>query len=203
MPPFHCVPRALAWSGGRGRRPAGATLVRPATAAAAAAGGAPLTAPDWVTTNEQFYGFRDTYPEIYAVAAAATRARPAPNLTFRSEYSDSLKAGSGEYWKRFLQTTNERTNKAVHKPNLEYQARKDAGFFAWMQKQRLYYGEFLTDAAAAKVDAALESANGQRRTEILAATRLIFAIVRPEKCAAPRLSEDDLCICKHSSLHAW
>jgi hypothetical protein len=149
----------------------------------ASAGGAPVAAPDWVTTNEQFYGFREMYPDIYASAAAATKARPAPNLTFKSAYSDSLKAGSGDYWKQFLCTTYETTNQAVHKPNRDAQAAKEAGFFTWMQKQRLYYGEYLSEGAAAKVDAALAAAGAARKSELLAAARLLFAVVRPEKCA--------------------
>ena len=161
-----------------GRPPlATAASPRPATAEAAA------TAADWVTTNEQFYGFRDLYPELYEAAASATKALPAPNLAFKSEYSESLKKGSGEYWKQFLQTTNERLNKAVHKPNKEYQARKDAGFYYWLRKQRLYYGDFLTEVAATRLDAALEAADTTGKAELLAATRILFAIIQPNRCA--------------------
>ena len=142
-----------------------------------------VSAPDWVTTNEQFYGFRDMYPELYDAAAAATRARPAENLTFKSAYSDSLKAGSGEYWKQFLCTTYGRTNASVHKGAAEASAALDPGFVAWVQKQRLYYGDLLTDAAAAKMDTALAQATAQKRGELLAAMRLMFAAARPDKCA--------------------
>lgn len=58
-------------------------------------------------------------------------------MTFKSEYSESLKKGSGEYWKQFLATTYETTNKSVHKTNLDYQVRKEAGFCGWMKKQQL------------------------------------------------------------------
>lgn len=136
-----------------------------------------------MTTNEQFYGFRELYPDIYAAAAIATKVWPASNHAFKSEYSELLKKGSGEYWKQHLRSTYESTNQAVHKPNHEYQVRKEAGFFYWMRKQRLYYGALLTEAATEKLDGLLEGASAQRKTAILAAARLLFAIIRPEKCA--------------------
>jgi hypothetical protein len=152
--------------------------VRPSTASSM-----PMTASQWITTNEQFYGFRELYPDIYAAAASATKARPASNNAFKSEYSESLKKGSGEYWKQCLRSTYESTNQAVHKPNHEYQVKKEAGFFYWMRKQRLYYGELLTEDVAEKLDGLLEGASAQGKTDILAAARLLFAIIRPEKCA--------------------
>ena len=63
------------------------------------------------------------------------------------------------------------------------QAQKDKGFFAWMSKQRLYYGAVLTAPAAARVDAALAAAAPATRLQLLAAARLLYAIAQPEKCA--------------------
>ena len=146
-------------------------------------------APDWVTTNDQFYGFRELHPEIYSAAAEATKARPAPNLTFRSAYSDSLKAGAGNVWKQYLCTTNELVNRRVHKPDGATQAQKGSSFCAWMRKQRLYYGELMTEAAAARLDAALEAATSEERLRLLAAARLLYSIVQPERCWAVRALE--------------
>lgn len=51
----------------------------------------PMCTSAWMTTNDQFYGFRRLYPAVYNTAAEASRAVPAANMLFTSEYADSLK----------------------------------------------------------------------------------------------------------------
>lgn len=51
----------------------------------------PMHTSAWMTMNDQFYGFRKLYPNVYNTAAQASRAVPAPNMLFSSEYADSLK----------------------------------------------------------------------------------------------------------------
>lgn len=69
--------------------------------------------------NDQFFGFRKLYPAVYNAAAEASRAVPAPNMLFNSEYADSLKRGAGPYWRRFLQTTNQVVNNSVYASHME------------------------------------------------------------------------------------
>lgn len=73
----------------------------------------------WITMNDQFFGFRKLYPAVYNAAAEASRAVPAPNMLFNSEYADSLKRGAGPYWRRFLQTTNQVVNNSVYASHME------------------------------------------------------------------------------------
>lgn len=84
-----------------------------------------MQANAWITMNDQFYGFRKLYPSIYNAAAVASRAVPAPNMLFTSEYADSLKRGAGPYWRRFLQTTNQLVNESIYPSNMENKVRLD------------------------------------------------------------------------------
>lgn len=161
----------------------------------------------WITMNDQFYGFRKLYPTIYNAAAEASRAVPAPNMLFSSEYAQSLKLGAGPYWNRFLQTTNQAVSGSVYASTMEQkvclrwtsaqhvnpcsgtklsssshmQASHDQCFFNWVQRQRLYYGDLLTDAAAAKMDQMLEEADDAVKCELLDALRMLYAAVQPTR----------------------
>lgn len=142
-------------------------------------------AADWLTTNEQFYGLRDAYPDLYAAALRATQALPVDAGTFRSEYAESLKNGARDFWKRYLCTTYESANQQLHGLEPCNDASKQAGLARWVQRQRLHYGVCLTDAAANTVDDALVNGAGpQQQASVLAAVRLLYAVVQPDKCAS-------------------
>jgi hypothetical protein len=48
----------------------------------------------------------------------------------------------------------------------------------------LYYGELFTEQAAAKLDRALEQAEPEEKLNILLASRVLYALLQPNKCEA-------------------
>eukprot|EP00892_Ulva_mutabilis_P011736 jgi/Ulvmu1/8935/UM005_0026.1 len=142
---------------------------------------APVHTSAWMTTNDQYYGFRRLYPAVYKTAAEASKAVPAANMLFTSEYADSLKKGAGPYWRRFLQTTNQVINNSARPPKLDDQVKQDQCFFSWMQRQRLYYGDLLSDSAAARLDQMMGQADQAGKLELLESVRLLYAALQPDR----------------------
>jgi hypothetical protein len=49
----------------------------------------------------------------------------------------------------------------------------------------LYYGELFTEQAAAELDKALEQAKPEEKLDILLASRVLYALLQPNKCEFP------------------
>lgn len=58
---------------------------------------------------------------------------------------------------------------------------QDQCFFDWVQRQRLYYGDLLTDTAAVRMDQMLQQADQASKSELLEALRLLYAAVQPDR----------------------
>jgi len=182
---------------GAGRSPTAAGPTSPTAAAVAAAAAAtlapkarkprrgesldpPLPVADAanMTTFQATHGLSSFYPKTYAKAEEAGRAVPEPNLTFMSAWGESLKNRAAETWAPLLKTMKEVVDESVWGPAAPA-GTPDERLLEWLKRQRLYYADLLTPAAAARLDALLPRCTVAQRKELLLALRSLHTAASP------------------------
>lgn len=140
-------------------------------------------APD-VTTYQLAFHLAQMHPDLYQQALAATKAKPAANGHFVSDWGDSLKRGVDASWTaRFLRSVYDITNDEVYQDPGPPSARGgaqppgEAGFFRWLARQRTYYRGLFKEGVQPAIDQKL-LIHGQHGT--LDALRQLSAVARPD-----------------------
>lgn len=99
-----------------------------------------------VTTYHLAFHLAQMFPQLYAQAMVATKARPGAKAHGASDWGDSLKKAADAGWSaRFLRSVYDLMNAEVH-PDATGRDNKtegEAGFFRWLAKQRAYYHRLL------------------------------------------------------------
>jgi DNA-binding SARP family transcriptional activator len=76
------------------------------------------------------------------------------------------------------------TNQRLYPEQACTSTAQHAGFMEWVQKQRMYYGELFSEAAASRLDRVFTSSHAQQQAMLLAALRMIYAASQPDKFVA-------------------
>lgn len=139
--------------------------------------------PSDISTNQFTYGLKEMYPQLYKEAREASRSQPSDNLLFKSEWADTLKAGTtATHTRDMMQSTYTRYNKEVHKEEMERLAeRNDNSLADWAVKQKLYYGDLMTSEYAPHVEALLKEGSAADKMQTLDVMRSLYSVVQPYK----------------------
>ena len=125
------------------------------------------------TSNKLSYGASEIDPELYRSMQDVVRPIRAPNVTLRSEWGESLAWAEKQRAKKTAgaqkqsQTTYDRLNDSVYPEFLSSRNLQNDQFFEWVRRQRLYYGDILSEEATQAVDEWLDQASDEERQEFL------------------------------------
>ncbi|KAG1674204.1 hypothetical protein FOA52_013824 [Chlamydomonas sp. UWO 241] len=134
------------------------------------------------TDYQATFGARAEYPELYERAIALLKSEPVPNYTHISEWGDTLrKANDPEWRKKFMQSTYNAGNDDAVDPSTvkAVEAAKEKAFFAWMVKQKTYYGDLMKKLPQEDLEALAGGASLEKKREILDCLRQMYAVAQP------------------------
>ncbi|GMH44776.1 hypothetical protein BSKO_12728 [Bryopsis sp. KO-2023] len=133
------------------------------------------------TSYQKAFGMRDSNPDIYSIAVNAGRARPMPNLTYKSSWGDTLKSASGRLSERNNKTTYQRFNEEVFNKPTETMITKTKGFLNWFKRNQLYYGDLVPQSVATCIDSLLENSDISEQQEVMEVFEKLHAVLAPNR----------------------
>ena len=99
------------------------------------------------TTNKMFYGIQEVSPEIYAELLEISKPEQVDNRNFSSQYDLG-----GDGFDAFMKNTSYgEANELVANTISGSSAAQERSFATWMQRQKLYYSDLLSEEGMAKV----------------------------------------------------